>query len=154
MHAIVEIGGKQFKVEKEQKLRVPLIHEKSGAKIKFDRVLFFIDDKGKEEIGAPTVKNMQVTATVLEHDREKKIVVFKKKRRKGYQVKNGHRQHFSLISIDEIGQAKAEKKKTEEKKADTKTTAKTENEKETRAKEPAKKTVKKTTKKTEEKKES
>lgn len=146
MHAIVEIGGKQFKVEKEQKLRVPLIHEESGAKVNFDRVLFFSDDKGKEEIGTPTVKNMQVTATVLEHDREKKIIIFKKKRRKGYQVKNGHRQHFSVISIDDIRQAKAEQKKTEQKKTETETTAK--------AKAPAKKTPKETTKKTEEKKES
>lgn len=113
MYAIVEISGKQFRVEKDQRLQVPLQKGESGSKVNFDRVLLYNDDKGKVKVGTPTVDKMQVSATLLEHGREKKIIVFKKKRRKGYQVKNGHRQDFSLIKIDKIGAVKAAPKKKE-----------------------------------------
>ncbi len=110
MYAIVEIAGKQFRVEKDQKIKVPHLQTDAGKKVEFDRVLYYTDDKGKVEIGKPTLKNMKVKATVVEHGRDKKIIVFKKKRRKGYQVKNGHRQGFSVIQIDGIGVVKAAKK--------------------------------------------
>lgn len=114
MYAIVEIAGKQFRVEKDQNIKVPLLPAENGSKVVFDRVLFYTDDSGENQIGAPLVKNMQVAGTVLEHGRDKKIIVFKKKRRKGYQVKNGHRQDFSLIKIDDISAAKAKAKKAAE----------------------------------------
>lgn len=106
MYAIVEIGGKQFRVAKDQNLKVPKINADNGSSISFDRVLFFSDDAGKSQFGQPLVKDMAVSATVVEHGREKKIIVFKKKRRKGYQVKNGHRQGYTLIKIQDIGLAK------------------------------------------------
>jgi large subunit ribosomal protein L21 len=116
MYAIVEISGKQYRVEKDQRLQVPLQKVDSGGKVEFERVLLFNDDKGDLKVGNPLVDKMKVSATVLEHGREKKIIVFKKKRRKGYQVKNGHRQGFSLIKIDNISAVKAAPKKA---KADT-----------------------------------
>lgn len=135
MYAIVEIAGNQYRVEKNKNLKVPLLHKESGAKVEFDRVLFYADDSGKNQIGQPVVKNMKVAATVLEHGRDKKIVVFKKKRRKGFRVKNGHRQGYSLIQIDNISAetaVKTEKTKAETKpkvepkaKAETKTVSKT-----------------------------
>jgi large subunit ribosomal protein L21 len=106
MYAIVEIAGKQFRVKKDQCLQVPLLPAESGSKIKLDKVLLYNDDKSVK-IGTPTVDKINVSATVLEHGREKKIVVFKKKRRKGYQVKNGHRQDYSMIKIDSISAVKA-----------------------------------------------
>ena len=123
MYAIVEIAGKQFRVEKEQKIKVPLLSVESGKKVSFDRVLFYADDAGKTEVGSPVISGLQVQATVLEHGRDKKIIVFKKKRRKGYQKKNGHRQHFSLIQIEGIGKAKPAKKETAAKSEDKPKTA-------------------------------
>jgi large subunit ribosomal protein L21 len=107
MYAIVEIAGKQFRVSKEQSLKVPRLDGDSGSKIKFDKVLFYADDNGKNQIGKPNISNMAVSATIIEHGRDKKIIVFKKKRRKGYQVKNGHRQGFSVIKIDNISTTKS-----------------------------------------------
>ena len=103
MYAIVEISGKQFRVQKDMRLRVPLQESEPGKKIGFDRVLLIEDDKGNTTIGNPLVKNTQVAATVVEHGRDKKVIVFKKKRRKGYQKKQGHRQDFSVIEINSIG---------------------------------------------------
>ena len=113
MYAIVEIAGKQFRVEKDQKIKVPLLQVESGKKVNFDRILFYADDTGKTQVGTPVVSGLQVEATVLEHGKDKKIIVFKKKRRKGYQKKNGHRQHFSLIQIEAIAKAKAKPAKKE-----------------------------------------
>jgi len=128
MYAIVEIAGKQFRVSKDMKLKVPYLKGDTGKKMDFDRVLMMEDDKGNVSIGQPTVKDTNVTATLIEHGREKKIIVFKKKRRKGYQKKNGHRQDFSLIEINAIGAAKKAKpaeKVTRDKPAVPKTAAKT-----------------------------
>lgn len=111
MHAIVEIAGKQFRVTNNDKVKVPLLATKEGDKISFDKVRMLEDDKGKVTIGSPLVTNMAVGATVLKHDRDGKIIVFKKKRRKGYQKKNGHRQGYSLIEINDISAAKASTKK-------------------------------------------
>ena len=101
MFAIVEIAGKQFKVSENNVVRVPLLKNDEGAEVEFDNVKM-IDNDGKIKIGTPAIKGAKVTATVVKHDRDKKIIVFKKKRRKGYRRKNGHRQHFSVIQINSI----------------------------------------------------
>jgi large subunit ribosomal protein L21 len=106
MYAIVEIAGKQFRVAKDMKIKVPLLEGDAGAKVDFDRVFMVEDDKGNVTLGKPLVGNTSVSAEIVEHGREKKILVFKKKRRKGHQKKNGHRQNFSLIAITGIGAAK------------------------------------------------
>jgi large subunit ribosomal protein L21 len=111
MHAIVDIAGKQFRVTNNDKVKVPLLATKEGDKVSFDKVRLLEDDKGKITLGSPLVSNMAVGATVLKHDRDGKIIVFKKKRRKGYQKKNGHRQGYSLIEINDIGAAKSSSKK-------------------------------------------
>jgi len=109
MYAIVEIAGKQFRVEEQSRLRVPLLPVESGNKVEFDKILLYRDKKDKLTIGAPTVAKVIISATVLEHGRDKKVVVFKKNRRKGYQVKNGHRQDFSVIEVNKIGAAARKK---------------------------------------------
>ncbi|MDR1594653.1 MAG: 50S ribosomal protein L21 [Prevotellaceae bacterium] len=101
MYAIVEIAGQQFKVTKEQKLFVHRLEQAEGDSVSFDKVLL-IDDDGKVQVGAPTVKDATVTAKVLKHIKGDKVIVFKKKRRKGYKVKNGHRQFFTQIQIENI----------------------------------------------------
>jgi large subunit ribosomal protein L21 len=106
MYAIVEIAGKQFRVAKDMKLKVPRLQSEAGEKVQFDKVLLMEDDKGNVEIGKPVLDARQVSVTVLEHGRDKKIIVFKKKRRKGHEKKNGHRQGFSMIQVNEIGGAK------------------------------------------------
>ncbi len=111
MHAVVEIAGKQFRVANNDKVKVPLLATKEGEKVNFDKIHMFEDDKGKITFGSPLVSNMAVAATVLEHGRDGKIIVFKKKRRKGYQKKNGHRQDYSIIEINTIGASKATTKK-------------------------------------------
>jgi len=118
MYAIVEIAGKQFRVEKNRNLKVPSLQAESGSKMEFDRVLIYTDDDGKTQVGKPQIKNMKVNATVVEHGRDKKVVVFKKKRRKGYQKKNGHRQGYSLLHIDDIAVVKSAKKAEAKPKAD------------------------------------
>ena len=101
MYAIVDIAGKQYKAEKDKFLYAPLMDQKEGAKVDFDKVLL-VDNDGKVKVGAPTVKGAKVSAKVLEHVKGDKVIVFKKKRRKGYKVKNGHRQQFSKILIEDI----------------------------------------------------
>ncbi len=101
MYAIVDISGKQFKAEKNKFLYAPLQEGKEGAKVDFDKVLL-VDDEGKVKIGVPTVKGAKVSGKILEHVKDDKIIVFKKKRRKGYKVKNGHRQQFSKILVEDI----------------------------------------------------
>ncbi|MCK5032727.1 MAG: 50S ribosomal protein L21 [Calditrichia bacterium] len=124
MHAIVEIAGKQFRVANDDKIKVPLLASKEGEKVNFDKVLEFEEDGGKITFGSPLINNMSVSATIIEHSRDKKIIVFKKKRRKGYQKKNGHRQQYSLIEINNIGAAKASTKKTAATEKTSKTTEK------------------------------
>ena len=115
MYAIVNISGKQFKAIEGAKVRVPRQTGDAGAKITFDNVLLVHDGSGTK-IGTPTVKDATVTATVVDHGREKKILIYKKKRRKGYQRKNGHRQWFTEVEIQKI-QATAIKTKKPAKKA-------------------------------------
>ncbi|SNT20068.1 LSU ribosomal protein L21P [Ekhidna lutea] len=101
MYAIVDIAGKQYKAEKDKFLYAPLMEGKEGAKVDFDKVLL-VDNDGKVKVGAPTVKGAKVSAKILEHVKDDKVIVFKKKRRKGYRVRNGHRQQFSKILIEDI----------------------------------------------------
>ena len=101
MYAIVEISGKQFKVEKKQKLFVNRINTEEGKKVSFDNVLMF-SDGNKLSIGSPTVSGVKVDAKVLKHLKSDKVIVFKKKRRKGYKVRNGHRQLITQIEINDI----------------------------------------------------
>ena len=101
MYAIVEISGKQFKVEKKQKLFVNRIDAEEGKKVSFDNVLMF-SDGNKLSIGNPAVSGVKVDAKVLKHLKSDKVIVFKKKRRKGYKVKNGHRQLITQIEINDI----------------------------------------------------
>ena len=101
MYAIVDISGKQFKVEKNKYIYTDKIDPKSGKKVEFDNVLF-ISDKGKAKIGKPVIKGSKVTGEILDQVKDDKVFVFKKKRRKGYKVKNGHRQQLTKILIKEI----------------------------------------------------
>ena len=102
MYAIVDIAGKQFKVAKDQYIYAPLMEGEAGAKVSFDRVLLMESD-GKIEVGAPALKGVKVSGKILEHVKADKQIVFKKKRRKGYAVKNGHRQNYTKVQIEKIG---------------------------------------------------
>ena len=101
MYAIVEISGRQFKVEKKQKLFVNRLEIAEGKKVSFDNVLM-VNDGSKSSVGTPNVSGAQVDAKVLKHLKSDKVIVFKKKRRKGYKVKNGHRQAITEIEISDI----------------------------------------------------
>lgn len=101
MYAIVEIAGQQFKVSKDQKVYVHRLANEEGSNVSFDRVLL-IDNNGAITIGAPAINGASVEAKVLKHVKGDKVIVFKKKRRKGYKVKNGHRQLFTQIVIENI----------------------------------------------------
>jgi large subunit ribosomal protein L21 len=102
MYAIVDIHGQQLRVEEKQIIKIPFIREEIGKSVSFDKILLMSDEKNIK-IGQPLVKGAKVTGTVMEHGREKKVVIWKKKRRKGYQVKNGHRQNYTRIQIEKIG---------------------------------------------------
>ena len=101
MYAIVDIAGKQFKVAKDEYVYTPLLEGEAGASLSFDKVLL-IDNAGSVEVGAPTVKGAVVSGKILEHVQGNKVIVFKKKRRKGYAVKNGHRQQYTKVLIENI----------------------------------------------------
>ena len=101
MYAIVEIAGQQFKVVQDQKLYVHRLADKEGAKVSFDQV-YLLDDGKKVTLGAPAITGASVEAKVVSHLKGDKVIVFKKKRRKGYRVKNGHRQALSELVIEKI----------------------------------------------------
>ncbi len=101
MYAIVNIKGNQFKVTENQKVFVPKLKEDIGAKVTFDNVVMFTSDDKSFEIGAPSLSK-KVEATVLEHVKDDKVIVFKKKRRKGYKVRKGHRQNYTAVQINSI----------------------------------------------------
>lgn len=124
MYAIVEIAGHQFKVEKDQKVFVNRLQTEEGKKVNFDNVLL-IGDGDNTTIGAPAIDGAQVSAKVLKHLKGDKVIVFKKKRRKGYRVKNGHRQSLTEIVIEGIKASGAKKAapKKETKKAEAKVAA-------------------------------
>ena len=101
MYAIVDIAGKQFKVSKDQYVYTPKLEGEEGAAVEFENVLL-VDNEGKIKVGQPTVKGAKVSGKILGHGKDDKVIVFKKKRRKGYKKKNGHRQEFSKVLIEDI----------------------------------------------------
>ena len=101
MYAIVEIAGQQFKVAKDQKLFVHRLQDKEGSKVSFDKV-YLLDDGKKVTVGAPAISGAAVEAKVVGHLKGDKVIVFKKKRRKGYRVKNGHRQALTELMVEKI----------------------------------------------------
>lgn len=102
MYAIIEVGGHQYKVTENDVICVDKQNKEVEDKLTFDRVLLLSDDKGSISVGKPVVEGAKVEATVLDHVKSDKVIVFKKKRRKGYQVRNGHRQHMTQIRIDKV----------------------------------------------------
>ena len=108
MYAIVTISGKQYRVSEGDTIKVSSQDWKVGDRVKLDQVL--LTDNGKKiEVGTPKVNGASVTVEILEHNREKKLLIYKKKRRKGYQRKNGHRQGFTLIKVNNLQMASTKK---------------------------------------------
>ncbi|MCC5917238.1 MAG: 50S ribosomal protein L21 [Cryomorphaceae bacterium] len=101
MYAIVEIAGHQYKVQKDQQIYVNRLPQAEGENVSLDRVML-VDNDGKINVGAPVISGATVDAEVVSHLKADKVVVFKKKRRKGYQKSNGHRQYISLLKINSI----------------------------------------------------
>jgi large subunit ribosomal protein L21 len=101
MYAIVEIAGQQFKVEKGNKIYVNRLAAEKGAKLDFDNVLL-VDNAGAVKLGIPTIAGAKVSATVVDHIKGDKVLIFHKKRRKGYQKMNGYRHSFTQLTIDSI----------------------------------------------------
>ena len=120
MYAIVEIAGQQFKVSKDLKVYVHRLANEEGTKVSFDKV-YLLDDNGTITIGAPAIEGASVEAKVLQHLKGDKVIVFKKKRRKGYKKRNGHRQYLTQIVIEGIS-ASGTKKAAAPKKAAVETT--------------------------------
>ena len=140
MYALVNFSGKQIKIEEGKDVRVPFIKENIGSKVTLEDVLLF-DDGKKKQIGSPYIKSLSFNAKVVSHNKDSKIIVYKKKRRKGYEKKNGHQQQYTVINVAKMSNTKKTKKAV----ATTKKTAAVKTKK-TTAK--SKKTQKKTTKKT------
>jgi len=136
MYAIVDIAGQQFKVEKDQKLFVHRLEGEEGKKVSFDKVLL-IDTGSKVSVGNPVVKGASVDAKIVEHMKADKVLVFKKKRRKGYKKLNGHRQYMTQILIEGISEKGAAKPKAADEKPASTTAAE---KKPAAAKKPATKT--------------
>ena len=101
MYAVVEIAGQQYKVNPAEKLYVPRLENEIGSDVKFEKVLLLADDK-TIKVGSPVLAGVSVNAKVLAHLKDDKVIVFKKKRRKGYRVKRGHRQQYTHIEITSI----------------------------------------------------
>ena len=131
MFALIEFAGKQFKIEEGKTIKVPYINEKVGTKVVLNNILFMDDGKTKL-VGNPSIKGLSVNSEIDSHGRERKIVVFKFKRRKGHQKKNSHRQEFTLLKIGKIS-------KTTKKTIDSK--SKGNNQKKVATKKPATKKV-------------
>lgn len=113
MYAIVDIAGQQFRVSKGDSIRAPKINGEVGKDVSFDRVLL-ISEKGKVSVGQPVVKGATVRAQIDGFGRDRKVLVFKKKRRKGYQITRGHRQDFTSLTIKNISKGSKKKKAGEE----------------------------------------
>jgi large subunit ribosomal protein L21 len=114
MFAIVDIAGQQFKVEKDNKIFVHRLVGEVGTEVEFDKVLL-IDNDGNVKLGAPVIEGALVSARILDHSKGDKVLIFKKKRRKGYQKLNGHRQSFTQVQIEQIIEAGGVKKPVEKK---------------------------------------
>jgi large subunit ribosomal protein L21 len=105
MYAVFQTGGKQFRAEPGVRLRIPTLDVEPGDVVTFDHVLLASDGDDNVQVGTPIVDGASVKAEVVRHGRGKKIIVFKRKRRKGYRRKQGHRQDFTEIRIDEVALA-------------------------------------------------
>ena len=114
MYAIIDVADKQYKVSKDDTIFVPLMDAKEDAKITIDDVLLVSDGNKKIKVGTPTVKGAKVKATVLEHVKADKVLVYKKKRRKRFKVKRGHRQQYTKIQINSVTAGSASRKKKAE----------------------------------------
>ena len=123
MYAIVNISGKQYKATEGARLRVPRQSGDSGAKLSFDDILL-ISNSDSIQVGKPNVSGAKLTATILNHGRERIILVYKKKRRKGYQRKNGHRQWYTEVEVQKIQLSTTKKKAAPKKTAKPKPAAK------------------------------
>ena len=124
MYALIEFAVKQFKVEEGDSIKVPYIDDKVGSKVTIDKILYMDDGKNKT-VGDPVVKGIKIDGKIESHGRERKVVVFKFKRRKGYQKKNTHRQEYSMLKVGKMGKVKKVPiKKTETKATETKTAPK------------------------------
>ena len=142
MYAIVNYKGNQILLEEGKKTRIPYIKDsKAGSIVTFENVLFFDDGKQKKT-GNPFLKNINLKAKVLSHEKDPKIMVFKQKRRKGYQKKNGYRNNFTLIQIDKLSPATV-KKVAKTKSSSSKTTTKKSPTKATKTNKSSSKTTKK-----------
>lgn len=116
MYAIVDIAGQQFKVEKDKKTFVHRLKGEEGSKVEFDKVLLIDNDKSVV-VGTPVISGALVKAEIIDHPKGDKVIVFKKKRRKGFKVKNGHRQYFTQILVQEIIEKGAKKAEVKAEKA-------------------------------------
>jgi large subunit ribosomal protein L21 len=114
MYAIASIAGKQFKLIEGSTLKVPRLDSNPGDTLNIDTILM-ADDGKKIKVGTPTLKNAQASLSVVEHGRDSKVLIYKKKRRKGYQRKNGHRQGYSLVKVEKITLSATKKKATTQK---------------------------------------
>ena len=123
MYALVNYNGNQLLLKEGEKIKIPFLDNKIGTKLVFDNVMFFDDGKTKK-IGNPYLKSISINAKIISHGKENKIIVFKKKRRKGYQKKNGHKQNFTMIQVDKLLQKESIKKIKTKKVVTKKTTAK------------------------------
>ena len=115
MYALIEFAGKQFRVEEGSSIQVPHIEGKVGSKVTIENILYMDDGKNKT-VGTPTVTGAKIDSEIISHGRDRKVVVFKFKRRKGYQKKNTHRQEYSILKVGKLGKVKktvASKKTTE-----------------------------------------
>ena len=122
MYALVNFSGSQIKIEEGLNVKVPFQNQKIGTKVKLDNVLFF-DDGKKQTVGNPYIKSLSFEAKIVSHDSDNKILVYKKKRRKGYEKKIGHKQVFSTIKVDKLSVSK--KKSPAKKTTKSSTTKKT-----------------------------
>jgi len=124
MYAIVDYKGNQILLKEGSQTRIPFAKEcKVGSTIKFENVLFF-DDGKKKHSGNPFIKNMNFQVKVLSHEKDSKILVFKQKRRKGYQKKNGHRSDYTLVQVDKLTAKKSTPKVSAKKESTKKVAAK------------------------------
>ena len=125
MYALIEFAGKQFKVEEGSSIKVPYVDGKVGSKVNFEKIIYMDDGKNKT-VGTPIVAGVKIDGEIVSHGRERKVVVFKFKRRKGYQKKNTHRQEYSILKVGKVGKAKKVAKKELAKPAESKPAAKKE----------------------------
>ena len=122
MYALIEFAGKQFKVEEGSSIKVPYVDGKVGSKVAFEKIIYMDDGKNKM-VGTPIVTGAKIDGEIISHGRERKVVVFKFKRRKGYQKKNTHRQEYSILKVGKVGKAKKVAKKESAKPVESKPAA-------------------------------